>query len=137
MKSYAADKVRNVVLLGHSGSGKTTYAEAALFYSGATKRFGKVDEGNTVSDYDPEEIRRKVSISTSVLPVEWQDTKINFLDTPGYFDFVAESKLAMSVADTALIMVSAKSGVEVGTEKSMGIHRRNASASYFLCKPDG
>jgi len=118
MKSYAADKVRNVVLLGHSGSGKTTYAEAALFFSGATKRFGKVDEGNTVSDYDPEEIRRKVSISTSVLPVEWQDTKINFLDTPGYFDFVAESKLAMSVADTALIMVSAKSGVEVGTEKA-------------------
>ena len=118
MKSYAADKVRNVVLLGHSGSGKTTYAEAALFFSGATKRFGKVDEGNTVSDYDPEEIRRKVSISTSVLPVEWQDPKINFLDTPGYFDFVAESKLAMSVADTALIMVSAKSGVEVGTEKA-------------------
>ena len=118
MKSYAADKVRNLVLLGHSGSGKTTYAEAALFFSGATKRFGKVDEGNTVSDYDPEEIRRKVSISTSVLPVEWQDTKINFLDTPGYFDFVAESKLAMSVADTALIMVSAKSGVEVGTEKA-------------------
>ena len=118
MKSYAADKVRNVVLLGHSGSGKTTYAEAVLFFSGATKRFGKVDEGNTVSDYDPEEIRRKVSISTSVLPVEWQDTKINFLDTPGYFDFVAESKLAMSVADTALIMVSAKSGVEVGTEKA-------------------
>ena len=118
MKSYAADKVRNVVLLGHSGSGKTTYVEAALYYSGATKRFGKVDEGNTVSDYDPEEIRRKVSINTSVLPVEWQDTKINFLDTPGYFDFVAESKLAMSVADTALIMVSAKSGVEVGTEKA-------------------
>ncbi len=118
MKSYAANKVRNVVLLGHSGSGKTTYAEAALYYSGATKRFGKVEEGNTVSDYEAEEIRRKVSINTSVLPVEWQETKINFLDTPGYFDFVAECKLAMSVADTALIMVSAKSGVEVGTEKA-------------------
>ncbi|KXL53064.1 elongation factor G [Anaerotignum neopropionicum] len=118
MKNYTADKVRNVVLLGHSGSGKTTYAEAALFFSGATKRFGKVDEGNTVSDYEAEEIRRKVSINTSVLPIEWQDTKINFLDTPGYFDFVAEAKLAMSVADTALIMVSAKSGVEVGTEKA-------------------
>lgn len=118
MKSYASNQVRNVVLLGHSGSGKTTYAEAALFYSGATKRFGKVEEGNTVSDYDAEEIRRKVSINTSVLPVEWKDTKINFLDTPGYFDFVAESKLAMSVADLALIMVSAKSGVEVGTEKA-------------------
>ena len=118
MKSYASNQVRNVVLLGHSGSGKTTYAEAALFYSGATKRFGKVEDGNTTSDYEPEEIRRKVSINTAVLPVEWQDTKINFLDTPGYFDFVAESKLAMNVADTALIMVSAKSGVEVGTEKA-------------------
>ncbi len=118
MKSYKSDQVRNVVLLGHSGSGKTTYVEAALFYSGATKRFGKIDDGNTVSDFDSEEIRRKVSISTSVLPVEWQDTKINFLDTPGYFDFAAESKLAVNVADTALIMVSAKSGVEVGTEKA-------------------
>ncbi|NLK37192.1 MAG: elongation factor G [Epulopiscium sp.] len=118
MKSYTANQVRNVVLLGHSGCGKTTYVEAALFYSGASKRFGKVDEGNTVSDYDPEEIRRKVSISTSVLPVEWKDTKINFLDTPGYFDFSGEVKLAMSAADTALLLVSAKSGVEVGTEKA-------------------
>ncbi len=118
MKNYAANRVRNVVLLGHSGSGKTTYSEAALYYSGATKRFGKVEEGNTVSDYEAEEIRRKVSINTSVIPVEWQDTKINFLDTPGYFDFAAEVKLAMNVADTGLIMVSAKSGVEVGTEKA-------------------
>lgn len=117
MKNYASNRVRNVVLLGHSGSGKTTYSEAALYYSGATKRFGKVEDGNTVSDYEAEEIRRKVSINTSVIPVEWQDTKINFLDTPGYFDFAAEVKLAMNVADTGLIMVSAKSGVEVGTEK--------------------
>ena len=118
MKNYASIRVRNVVLLGHSGSGKTTYSEAALYYSGATKRFGKVEDGNTVSDYEAEEIRRKVSINTSVIPVEWQDTKINFLDTPGYFDFAAEVKLAMNVADTGLIMVSAKSGVEVGTEKA-------------------
>lgn len=118
MKNYASNRVRNVVLLGHSGSGKTTYSEAALYYSGATKRFGKVEDGNTVSDYEAEEIRRKVSINTSVIPVEWQDTKINFLDTPGYFDFAAEVKLAMDVADTGLIMVSAKSGVEVGTEKA-------------------
>ena len=118
MKNYTADKIRNVVLLGHSGCGKTDFAEAALFYSGATKRFGKVEEGNTTSDYDPEEIRRKVSISTSVIPVEWRDTKINFLDTPGYFDFASEARLAMSAADSALIMVSAKSGVEVGTEKA-------------------
>ena len=118
MKNYESNRVRNVVLLGHSGSGKTTYSEAALYYSGATKRFGKVEDGNTVSDYEAEEIRRKVSINTSVIPVEWQDTKINFLDTPGYFDFAAEVKLAMNVADTGLIMVSAKSGVEVGTEKA-------------------
>ena len=118
MKNYASNRVRNVVLLGHSGSGKTTYSEAALYYSGATKRFGKVEDGNTVSDYEAEEIRRKVSINTSVIPVEWQDTKINFLDTPGYFDFAAEVKLALNVADTGLIMVSAKSGVEVGTEKA-------------------
>ena len=118
MKNYASNRVRNVVLLGHSGSGKTTYSEAALYYSGATKRFGKAEDGNTVSDYEAEEIRRKVSINTSVIPVEWQDTKINFLDTPGYFDFAAEVKLAMNVADTGLIMVSAKSGVEVGTEKA-------------------
>ena len=118
MKNYASNRVRNVVLLGHSGSGKTTYSEAALYYSGATKRFGKVEDGNTVSDYEAEEIRRKVSINTSVIPVEWQDTKIKFLDTPGYFDFAAEVKLAMNVADTGLIMVSAKSGVEVGTEKA-------------------
>ncbi|MBQ8733908.1 MAG: GTP-binding protein, partial [Anaerotignum sp.] len=118
MKNYASNRVRNVVLLGHSGSGKTTYAEAALYYSGATKRFGKVEDGNTVSDYEAEEIRRKVSINTSVIPVELQDTKIHFLDTPGYFDFAAEVKLAMNVADTGMIMVSAKSGVEVGTEKA-------------------
>lgn len=118
MKNYSADKVRNVVLLGHSGCGKTALVEAALFYSNVTNRCGKVEDGNTVSDYEAEEIRRKISINTTVLPVEWKETKINFLDTPGFFDFAAEAKLAMSVADTALIMVSAKSGVEVGTEKA-------------------
>lgn len=137
MKNYTADKIRNVVLLGHSGSGKTTYAEAALFYSGATKRFGKVDEGNTVSDYEAEEIRRKVSINTAILPVEWQDTKINFLDTPGYFDFVAEAKLATNVADTALIMVSAKSGVEVGTEKAWEYtEERHMPRMFFVNQMD-
>lgn len=118
MKSYLAKDIRNIVLLGHSGSGKTTYTEAALYYSGSISRFGKVENGNTVSDYEQEEIRRKASIHTSVIPVEWRDTKINFLDTPGYYDFSGEAKLAISVADTALIFVSAKSGVEVGTERA-------------------
>lgn len=118
MKNYNKDEVRNVVLLGHSGTGKTTYTEAALFFSEAKKRFGKVTDGNTTSDYDGEEIKRGVSIHASVIPVEWKDTKINFIDTPGYFDFVSEVKLAMRVADTGVIMVSAKSGVEVGTEKA-------------------
>ena len=118
MKKYSSNEIRNIVILGHSGCGKTTISEACLFTSGATKRFGKVDEGNTVSDYDPEEIKRKVSINTSVLPVEWEGSKINFLDTPGYFDFVGEAKLALSAADAALIAVSGKSGIEVGTEKA-------------------
>ena len=118
MKSYTANEIRNIVILGHSGCGKTTITEAGLFNSGATKRFGKVADGNTVSDYDSEEIRRKVSINTSVIPIEWMDTKINFLDTPGYFDFEGEVRSAVSAADAALIVVSGKSGPEVGTEKA-------------------
>jgi len=118
MKVYSANEIRNVAILGHSGSGKTTIVEAALNVAGVTTRIGKVDEGNTVSDYDSEEIRRKVSVSTSMIPVEWKDTKINFLDTPGYFDFAGEVKQALRVADLALIVVSAKSGIEVGVEKA-------------------
>lgn len=137
MKNYNANEIRTVVLLGHSGCGKTTFTEAALYYSGATKRFGKVEDGNTVSDYDPEEIRRKVSISNSVLPVEWQDTKINFLDTPGYFDFMSESRLAVSAADTALILISAKSGVEVGTEKAWDfVEERHTPRIFFVNQMD-
>ena len=118
MKSYTSKEIRNVVMLGHSGSGKTTITESCLFKSGATKRFGKVVEGNTTSDYDPEEIKRQVSINSSILPVEWEKTKINLIDTPGYFDFAGEVMLSTKVADAALIVVSGKSGVEVGTEKA-------------------
>lgn len=118
MKSYSADAIRNVAVLGHSGCGKTTIVEACLHVSGASKRFGRVDEGNTVSDYDAEEIKRKVSISSSIIPVEWLEEKINFIDTPGYFDFVGEARQALKVADLALIVVDAKSGIEVGTEKA-------------------
>ena len=118
MKSYSAKQIRNVAIMGHSGCGKTTIAESALFISGAIKRRGRVEEGNTVSDYDPEEIKRKVSINASLIPVEFADEKINFIDTPGYFDFEGEVRQALSVADLALIVVNGKSGIEVGTEKA-------------------
>jgi len=132
MKSYTSKEIRNVVMLGHSGSGKTTITESCLFKSGATKRFGKVDEGNTVSDYDPEEIKRHVSINSSILPVEWKDTKINFIDTPGYFDFAGEVMLSTKVADAALIVVSGKSGVEVGTEKAWEYVERFGTPRMFF-----
>lgn len=118
MKIYSGSEIRNVAILGHSGCGKTTLVEAALNVAQITSRMGRTDEGNTVSDYDPEEIRRKVSINASIVPIEWKENKINFIDTPGYFDFVGEVKEAVSAADLALIVVSAKSGVEVGTEKA-------------------
>ncbi|MDR1538711.1 MAG: elongation factor G [Clostridiales bacterium] len=118
MKIYSSGNIRNVAVLGHSGSGKTTIMEAALNIAKITTRQGRVEDGNTVSDYDAEEIRRKVSISASIIPIEWLDNKINFIDAPGYFDFVGEVKEALAAADLALIVVSAKSGVEVGTEKA-------------------
>ena len=118
MNTYTTDKIRNVVLLGHGGCGKTSLAEAMAFVSGYTTRLGKVTDGNTISDYDKEEIKRKFSISTSVVPVEWQGYKINLLDTPGYFDFVGEVEEAVAAADAAVIVVSGKAGVEVGTEKA-------------------
>jgi len=118
MKEYTSDKIRNVCLMGHGGSGKTTLAEAIMFNTGVLDRFGKVADGTTICDYDPEEIKRKISISTALAPCEWKDTKINLIDTPGYFDFVGEVKQGIRVADSALILVSGKSGVAVGTEKS-------------------
>lgn len=119
MKEYATDKLRNVALLGHSTTGKTTFAEAMLFASGAISRMGKVEDGNTVSDFDEEEKRRKQSIYLSVVPVEWKDHKINLIDTPGYMDFHGEVRSAVRVADLGLIFVDAVSGVEVGTELAM------------------
>ena len=118
MKDYSVENIRNVVLMSHGGAGKTTFTEAVLYNAGATDRFGKVVDGNTVSDYDAEEIKRKISISTTVNPCEYKDCKINIIDTPGYFDFVGEVMSGVRVADSAFIIVSGKSGVEVGTEKS-------------------
>ena len=118
MKVYTTDKIRNVVLLGHGGSGKTSLAEAFAYLSGITSRMGKVPDGNTVSDYGKEEQKRKFSINASVIPIEWEGVKINVIDTPGYFDFVGEAEEAVSAAGAAIIVVNGKSGIEVGTQKA-------------------
>ena len=118
MKVYTTDKIRNVVLLGHGGAGKTTLAEAMCHLTGVTSRMGKVEDGNSISDYTKEEQKRGFSIKTSLIPVEWKNCKINILDTPGYFDFVGEVEEAISVADAAIIVVSGKAGVEVGAERA-------------------
>lgn len=118
MKVYTTDKIRNIVLLGHGGAGKTSLVEAMAYLSGITSRMGKIVDGNTVSDYGKEEQKRQFSISTAVVPIEWEGYKLNILDTPGYFDFVGEVEEAISAAGGAVIVVNGKSGVEVGTLKA-------------------
>lgn len=118
MNVYTTDRIRNVVLLGHGGCGKTSLVEAMAYLAGMTSRMGKVEDRNTISDYDKEEMKRHFSINTSVVPIIWEDTKINILDTPGYFDFVGETEEAVSAADAAIIVVSGKAGIEVGTRKA-------------------
>lgn len=118
MKVYTTDKIRNVVLLGHGGSGKTSLVEAMAYLSGITSRMGKVPDCNTLSDYSKEEQKRQFSISTSVIPIEWEGMKINVIDTPGYFDFVGEVEEAVSAAGAAIIVVNGKAGIEVGTMKA-------------------
>lgn len=121
MNVYTTEKIRNVVLLGHGGAGKTSLVEAMAYLSGITNRMGKISDGNTISDYDKEETKRLFSINTSVVPIIWDDVKINILDTPGYFDFVGEVEEAVSAADAAIIVVSGKNGIEVGTKKAWEI----------------
>lgn len=118
MKEYTSDKLRSVGIVAHGGAGKTTIAEALLFRSGAITRMGKVEEGSTVSDFEPEELKRKVTINSTLIPCEWKDTKINFIDTPGYADFVGELQGTLRAVDSALVVVCASSGLEVGTEKA-------------------
>jgi len=133
MKDYAVDKLRNICLLSHGGAGKTTLAECMLYNSGVLERFGKVADGNTTSDYDPEEVKRKISISTTLNPVEYKDYKINLIDTPGYFDFVGEVMSGIRVADGAVILVSGKNGIAVGTEKSWAYCKeRNIPRFFFV-----
>ena len=116
MKEYATELIRNVALVGHSGSGKTSLTEAFLFNTGVTSRLGRVEDGTAAADFEEEEHRRRISVSTSIIPIEYQDHKINFIDTPGFTDFVGEVKSALRVADAAIVVVDAVAGVEVGTE---------------------
>ncbi len=137
MKHYTANNIRNIAFAGHSSSGKTTLCEAALFLAGATDRFGKVADGNTVSDFDPEEIRRKVSISTTVAPLEWKNTKINILDTPGLFDFAGGVYEGARAVENVLITMSARSGLTVGAEKAYALASDNKLAKIiFINKMD-
>ena len=118
MNVFTTDKIRNVVLLGHGGCGKTSLVEAIAYLAGFTNRMGTVENGNTISDYDKEEIKRKISLKTTVVPVPWEEYKINLLDTPGYPDFVGEVEEAVSAADAAIIVVSGKTGIEEGTVRA-------------------
>ena len=137
MNVYTTDKIRNVVLLGHGGCGKTSLVEAMAYLAGMTTRMGKVSDGNTISDFDKEEIKRQFSINTSLVPIVWEDTKINILDTPGYFDFVGEVEEAVSVADAAIIVVSGKSGIQVGTRKAWEIcEKYNLPRMIFVTDMD-
>ncbi len=135
--SYTTDKIRNVVFLGHSGCGKTSLAEAMLFNTGATTRMGRVEDGNTISDYDEEEIHRTMSLNLSVIPCEWEGHKINILDAPGYADFQGEMLNGLHVADTAIIIIDASAGVEVGTQLTwqMAVESKK-SIAIFVNKMD-
>jgi len=137
MDVFRTERIRNVVLLGHGGAGKTTLVESMAYLSGITNRLGKVTEGNTVSDFDKEEIKRKFSISTSIVPIQWDKMKLNIMDTPGFFDFVGEAEEAVAAADAAVIVVSGKSGVQVGTQKAWNLcEKYNLPRMIFVTEMD-
>lgn len=137
MQNIETKRIRNVALLGHSGSGKTSLAEAILHIAGASDRFGNVTDGTTVCDYDPEEIKRGFSLASKVAPLMWKNTKINILDTPGFLDFVGEVKQALRVADAALILIDGKAGIEVGTELSWdNAQEAGLPTAFFINKFD-
>ncbi len=132
MKQYEAKDIRNIVLTGHANSGKTSLTEALLFRAGATDRLGKIADGTTVCDYDPEEIRRKTTVSLTVAPMEWKNRKFNLIDVPGLFDFEQGLREGMRAAETALINISGKSGVNVGTEKAFELASERQLARFFF-----
>ncbi|MFC2073096.1 elongation factor G [Chloroflexota bacterium] len=137
MEQYGLESIRNLVLLSHAGAGKTSLSEAILFTAGVISRLGKVDDGTTTSDYDPAEVKHKISLNLTMLPCQWQRTKINLLDTPGYSDFVAEVKAAVHVSEGAIIVVCAASGVEVGSEQVWAYSEEaNLSRLIFVNKMD-
>ncbi|MEW6243176.1 MAG: elongation factor G [Bacillota bacterium] len=137
MKRYDIDRIRNLGLISHGGAGKTSLAEAMLYDSGTVDRLGRVDDGNATMDFDPEEIKRKMSISTGIAPCEWKGYKINIVDTPGYFDFVGVVRAALRVVDGAVLLVDAVAGVEVGTELFWGFTEEyNVPAIVFINKMD-
>lgn len=137
MASYNAEQIRNVVLLSHSGAGKTSLSEAMLFSAGVIGRLGRVEDGTTVSDSDPDSIKRRMSVSLSLLPCPWNNTKVNIIDTPGYPDFVGEVKAGLRVSDGAVVVVSAASGIEVGTELTWGYaDETNLPRLIFVNKMD-
>ena len=137
MQNIETKRIRTLALLGHSGSGKTSLAEALLHVAGASERFGNVPDGTTVCDYDPEEIKRGFSLASKVAPFMWKNTKINVLDTPGFLDFVGEVKQALRVADAALILVDGKAGIEVGTELAWDYAREaDLPTAFFINKFD-
>lgn len=134
---YPVEKIRNICLLGHKGSGKTSLAEALLYYTKCSDRLGKVADGTAVCDFDPEEIKRKISISSTLAPVEWGGYKINFIDTPGYFDFEGEVVQAMAAADFGIITVSSKSGIHAGTEIAYKkCEKQGLPKMFFMTKTD-
>ena len=143
LKQYDAKKILNIALAGHSGCGKTSVAESMLYLAKASDRLGKVADGNTTLDFDSEEIKRQASIMTAVAPIEWKGTKINLIDTPGLFDFAGGVAEGMRAADTALIVVSGKDGVSVGTEKAVEAATKanltkvilHLSATWIRCRP--
>ena len=132
MKQYDAKKILNIALAGHSGAGKTSVAESIIYLAGLSDRIGKIADGNTVLDYDPEEIKRKASVITAVAPIEWKNTKMNFIDTPGLFDFEGGVREGMRAADSALIVVSGKNGVDVGTEKAVKLADKMGLTKMFF-----
>ncbi|PKM65088.1 MAG: elongation factor G, partial [Firmicutes bacterium HGW-Firmicutes-19] len=137
MRDYLAHEVRNIVLLGHSGSGKTAVVESMLYYTKAIDRVGKAVDGNSVLDYDLEEVKRGVTVFTTLAPIEWKNCKINFIDTPGYLDYAGEMLSGVSVADNALIVVSAKDGVQTGTERAWKtVTARKLPTIFFINKMD-